>query len=264
MASSPRLSLVIPAYDEAARLPGFLESVRAYLDGPRSPGLYEVLVVDDGSRDGTARLVEAIAAEWPELRLLRQPTNCGKGAAVRRGVSEARGHAVLYADADGATPIEEEAKLRATLAAGADLAVASRMVAGTERVERAVHRAWIGRVFASVSRLVVPMTVRDPQCGFKMFRRAAARRLFPLTREDGYLLDTELLGLARRLGYRTAEVRVNWHEVAGSKVHLVHDVTRMLTGLYRVRRRVFALSGVAPARRSTAAVAVSAGRAWGA
>lgn len=237
---SASVSVVIPAYNEAGRLPAFLDDIRAHFDEAYGPG-YEVIVVDDGSRDGTAAMVEGRAAGWPALRLLRQPVNRGKGAAVRRGVLASDAARILYADADGATPIAQEARLRAAIEAGADLAAGSRLVRGQGNVvERTPHRAVIGRAYAGVTRLAVAMDVGDPQCGFKMFRREAAHRLMGLAREDGYLLDTEILGLAARLGLRAAEVGVDWHEVAGSKVNLVHDVVRMGSGLLRVRRRVAA------------------------
>jgi len=231
-----RFSLVIPAYNEARRLPPFLQTVRAYL--PSHYAAYEVLVVDDGSRDGLAAALEPWLAEWPQLRLLRHATNQGKGAAVRTGMLAAQGECVLFADADGATPIAEEARLRAALAAGADVAVGSRLLPaeGVTR-RRTMGRGLLGRLFSAFSRRLLRLTVRDTQCGFKMFRRPAARRIFERIAEPGYLFDLEVLLLAAQLGCRVVEVPIDWHDVAGSHLHPIRDFGRILGDLWRIRRR---------------------------
>jgi glycosyltransferase involved in cell wall biosynthesis len=146
------LSLILPAYNEALRLPPFLASVRAWLDG-HYPGRYEVLVVDDGGHDGLLAVLEQQAAGWPQLRWLRHPQNLGKGAAVRTGILAAEGELLLFADADGATPIAEEARLAAAIRAGADVAVGSRLISdpGAER-SRVMSRALGGRLFAGLAR----------------------------------------------------------------------------------------------------------------
>ena len=237
-AAGLEVSVVIPAYNESARLPTYLGEVRSYLTsvfGAR----YEVIIVDDGSRDGTAHLLEAWGADWPQLRALRHPTNRGKGAAVRTGVLAARGEVILFADADGSTPIGEEVKLRTELAAGADLAVGSRLLpsAGTV-VSRPLHRGLAGRLFALLAWAVLRLPVRDTQCGFKMFRREAGRRLFLACDEPGYLFDLHILALARRYRLRTAEVAVHWEDRPGSKVDLLRDPWRMLLGLVTLRARI--------------------------
>ena len=239
------LSLVIPALDEARRLPPYLQSVRAYLDGSfRQP--YEVIVVDDGSRDDTAMIVEHLAAEWPQLRLLRHSKNEGKGAAVRTGVLAASGEFVLFADADGATPIEEHARLAAAIAADhdygymvpADVAVGSRLAADPAvRRSRRWYRGLTGKLFAFVARRVLRIPVLDTQCGFKMFRAAAGRRLFTALTETRYLFDLELLVLARRFGLRVVEVPIRWHEVPGGHLRPLRELPRIIAGLWRLRRR---------------------------
>jgi dolichyl-phosphate beta-glucosyltransferase len=154
-------------------------------------------------------------------------------------VQAARGDRVLFADADGATPIEEEQKLTAALATGVELAVGSRLTADSQVVrQRTWRRAVVGRLFAAVARRAFALSVHDTQCGFKMFRHGPAQRLFALSQEDGYLFDIEILALARRLGYRVAEVSINWADRPGSRLSLWRDARLILAGLRRVHRRL--------------------------
>jgi dolichyl-phosphate beta-glucosyltransferase len=198
------LSVILPAYNEAARLPPHLTAVREYLQA-RYPDRHEVIVVDDGSGDGLAAILDGLAAGWPQLRVLRHARNQGKGGAVRTGMLAADGELLLFSDADGATPIKEESRLAAAILAGADLAVGSRLLsASTARRSRTWIRGLAGRSFAAVARRLLCLSVRDTQCGFKMFRRDAGRRLFSLLHERRYLFDLEVLATANRLGYRTA------------------------------------------------------------
>ena len=232
------LSVILPAYNESRRLPPYLGSVRRHLD-ERYPGGYEVIVVDDGSRDGLSEALTPLAADWPELAVMGHRVNRGKGAAVRTGMLAARGRLLLFADADGATPIDQEVKLSAAIQAGADVAVGSRLIAGEEVTRRRTRgRAVVGRLFAGLARRWLRVSVRDTQCGFKMFRREAGRSLFSLGRESGYLFDLELLVLARRLGYRVAEVPINWADVPGGHLSLARELGRILLGLWRLRRRL--------------------------
>jgi dolichyl-phosphate beta-glucosyltransferase len=235
------LSLVIPAFNEQDRLGPFLANVRAYLDAAR-PASYEVIVVDDGSHDETSRLVVRTGARWPELRLLRHSGNKGKGQAVRTGVLASAGRRVLFADADGATPIAEEAKLSAALDAGTIVAVGSRCLPAPEvQRSRLWRRAVAGCLFARTARAAIGITIIDTQCGFKMFDGPCGRELFADSQENGYLLDVELLALAARRDYDVVEVAVNWAERPGSKVCLVRDSARMLRDLWRLRRRLRAM-----------------------
>jgi dolichyl-phosphate beta-glucosyltransferase len=200
---------------------------------------YEVIVVDDGSDDGVLEMIERMMPSWSQLRALRYESNRGKGAAVRLGMLAGIGELLLFTDADGATPISEERKLRAAIEAGAHIAIGSRLVPSGETNQR---RKWPRRLggwlFSRSVHSLVDVPVRDTQCGFKMFRRQVGLRLFGLCNEDGYLFDVFVLRLAVRLGYRIAEVDVNWHEVAGSKVRLLRDSYKMLRQLYRLERRV--------------------------
>lgn len=230
-----RLSLVLPAFNEAQRLPPYLADVRAYLDR-NHPGVYEVIVVDDGSTDATPDFLRRAAGDWPALRPIRQARNLGKGAAVRTGVLASRGELVLFADADGATPIDQERPLREAICRGADVAAGSRLVAGEGLTRsRNVVRSWIGRAFAQLARRMLHLPVRDTQCGFKMFRGESARILFADVSETGYLFDLEVLVLAERLGLSVAEVPVNWREIPGAHFRLVRAVPQILGGLWRLR-----------------------------
>jgi dolichyl-phosphate beta-glucosyltransferase len=227
----PRWSVVIPAYNEAARLPTYLKEVQAYFEGRDES--YEAIVVDDGSRDGTADRVREVAAGRPGVIVHALDRNRGKGHAVRAGMARAVG--------DGATPIAEVARLEAAVAAGADLAVGSRVLedpAVTRDVR--VHRQLSGHVFNFLLRRLGVAPVLDTQCGFKLFRGAAAAALFPQVTTDGFGFDVELLMLARRGGFRVAEVAVNWADQPGSKVRVLREGPRMLLEVLAVRRRLAA------------------------
>jgi dolichyl-phosphate beta-glucosyltransferase len=236
--AGPALSLVIPAYNEARRLPPYLASIRVYLDRAYAGG-YEVLVVDDGSSDDLSEIIGRLAADWPQLRCIRHPENRGKGAAVRTGMLAARGELLLFADADGATPIDEEARLAAAIRAGADLAVGSRLLSDAEhRCRRPWFRRLAGWTFAATARRLLRLPVRDTQCGFKMFRREAGQMIFAAAVEPRFLFDLEVLSLAQRFGYRIVEIPINWTEVPGGQFSLVGEFPRVLAGLLRLRRRL--------------------------
>jgi len=232
---TPRWSVVIPAFNEAHRLPPFLEKVVAYFEGRDEP--YEVIVVDDGSTDGTAELVEA--RDLATVRVLRLPANAGKGSAVRAGMLAARGAYRLFADADGATPIEELKRLEPVLVAGADVVIGSRVLVdpGVSVTTRS-HCVAAGRLF---NWLVARMGLRgiaDSQCGFKAFTAPAAARLFDALATEGFGFDVELLLRARAAGCRIVEVPVNWADQAGSKVGVLRHGPGMLWQIVQARRRV--------------------------
>ena len=230
----PALSVVIPAYDEARRLGPTLDRVAAYL---AARGLdAEVLVVDDGSTDATAEVVRSHPALG--LRLLAQPENRGKGAALRRGVAESRGARVLLCDADLSTPIEELPALERRLDAGADLAIGSRALPDSDvRVHQPLYRELMGKTFNLIIRLLGVRGLRDTQCGFKLLDGDVARRLFAELRTDRYAYDVELVWLARRHGYRVDEVGVTWIDSPDSRVHPVFDSTAMLRDVVLMRWR---------------------------
>ena len=214
--SEPPLSVVIPAYNEAARLEPTLRRVMDYLR-EREPAA-EIVVVDDGSTDGTAALARSVGVDWPALRVIELGENRGKGAAVRAGMVAARGAQVLFTDADLATPIDQLGRLRASLAEGNDIAIASRAVDGADvQVRQRFPRELIGRTFNWIARAAGVGAIRDTQCGFKLFTREAAHDLFGRATVDGFAFDVEVLLLARG-SYRVAEVPVVWLHVEESKV----------------------------------------------
>lgn len=229
------LSVVIPAYNEEARVGGTLARMTAWLDGRGED--YEILVVDDGSRDTTARVVEEAARRQPRVRLLSLPANRGKGAAVRTGVLASRGGEVLFSDADLATPIEELAKLRAELARGHDIAIGSRALPGADiRVRQHRVRELMGKTFNVIVRSLVGGAIRDTQCGFKLFRGDVARELFAASRVDGFAFDVEILLLARPR-YKVAEVPVVWRHVEESRVSPGIDAAHMFVDVLRLKLR---------------------------
>jgi dolichyl-phosphate beta-glucosyltransferase len=229
-------SVVIPAFNEARRLPPYLEEIITYFEGRGAA--YEVIVVDDGSRDGTAHLVREVAGPAP-VRVIPLAGNEGKGAAVRHGMLAAVGAYRMFADADGATPIGELKRLEAALAAGADVAIGSRTVPdpGVAVVARS-HRVVAGRMFNGlVARLGLP-DVGDSQCGFKAFTARAAEAIFGKLRTRGFGFDVEVLMLARWYGFRVAEVAVNWSDKPGSKVGVFKTGPGMLWEILRARVRM--------------------------
>jgi len=234
-----RWSIVIPAYNEAKRLPRYLREVVGYFDGRDEP--YEVVVVDDGSVDDTAAVVQELAQTHPCVVLVRFPENGGKGHAVRAGMLHARGALRLMTDADGATPIVEVKRLETALSAGADFVAGSR-ARPDPSVERQTrfHRRVAGNVFNLIARALGAGDVVDTQCGFKLFRGPVADDLFGSLRTQGFAFDVELLFLARQRGYRVVEVAVNWADQPGSKVgvmrHGLTMVCEMLAARWRLAR----------------------------
>ena len=197
---------------------------------------YEVIVVDDGSCDATPLIVESLAGENAHLKLIRLPENRGKGHAVKAGMLAARGSLRLFADADGATPIEELERLKAAINGGADVAIASRALKGDGiTVSDTLHRKFMGTVYNLIVRTLAVRGIHDTQCGFKLFTEKAAAALFPLQRIDDFGFDVELLFLAGKQGFRIAEVPVNWTDIKGTKVKIFKDSLRMLTDVIRVR-----------------------------
>jgi dolichyl-phosphate beta-glucosyltransferase len=214
--TAPSLSVVVPAYNEAPRLPGTLASVRAYLRGLGRE--HEIVVVDDGSTDATADVARAAG---DDVRVLRHETNRGKGYAVRRGMLAATGARRLMTDADLSTPIEELAKLEAHIERGFDIAIASRAVAGARiEVHQPAYREAMGRLFNVLVQGLLLRGLADTQCGFKLFTARAAEAAFLRCRLDGFSFDVEALYVARHRGLRIAEVPVTWRNDAATRVGL--------------------------------------------
>ena len=229
------LSIVIPAYNEERRLPQTLDRILEWA-GQRSFALLELIVVDDGSRDGTASAVEKFREAHPTVRLLRNPGNRGKGYAIRHGMQEARGEWILYTDADLSTPITEIATLHAAAVQHrADIAIGSRALnRALVEVHQPAFREYSGRFFNLVMRAATDLQFRDTQCGFKLFRSEAAKKIFPLQKQDGFSFDVEDLVIAKKLGLQAIEVPVRWSNVEGTKVRFSQGL-KSFTDLLQIR-----------------------------
>lgn len=234
-----RVSVVIPAFNEARRLPPYLDSIREYCSKVFGE-FYEVIVVDDGGTDGIFHeYLAPLASQWKQLVVIRHRMNQGKGAAVRTGILSSSGDYILFADADGSTPIGEEAKLRLAIEGGKDIAVGSRIGSGEVRATRiTVTRSLAAWAFEKLVQIYTQLPIRDTQCGFKMFRRGVAIDIFSVCFERGYLFDVFVLRFAVLRGYSIDDVEVDWHDVPGSKVRAVRDSLSMWYGLHRINRNM--------------------------
>ncbi|MCX7925649.1 MAG: glycosyltransferase family 2 protein [Fimbriimonadales bacterium] len=231
---APRLSVVIPAYNEETRIERTLQRVVEYLNARGDS--YEILVVSDGSTDATEAIVQRFAQAHPQVQLLAYQPNQGKGYAVRYGILRARGEWILFSDADLATPIEELEKLEPYLKQGYPVAIGSRPLRESQLVVRQpFYREMAGRAFNKAVQLLAVRGIHDTQCGFKLFTREAAQEIFSRCRLNGFSFDFEALYYAQRLGYPIAEVPIRWMHQEGSKVRLLRDGLRMLRDLVWLR-----------------------------
>ncbi len=238
--SAPAYSVVIPAYNESQRIGASLERILQYL--AEAGWDAEVVVVNDGSRDDTAALVQRYVERDPRVRLLHNPGNRGKGYSVRHGMLHARGELLIFSDADLSSPIAECARLAAAIRQGAEVAIGSRWMRPELQTERQpLYRQFFGRIFNLLLRLVLGLKYKDTQCGLKAFTRHAAMEIFPRQRIERWGFDPELLFLARRLGLRVAEVPVAWAHDERSKINPLVDGLKMFLEMLRVRW--YALSG---------------------
>jgi glycosyltransferase involved in cell wall biosynthesis len=244
------LSIIIPAFDEERRLPKTIERVLSYLE--TRPLRAEIIVVDDGSSDGTIRIVEEYEKEYPAVRLISNGRNRGKGFSVRHGMLEARGEIALFTDADLSTPIEEADKLISALREkNYDGAIGSRAVdRSLIEVRQSALRELAGILFNRLVRSIAGIEFSDTQCGFKAFRRERARILFEQQRIERFGFDPEILFLAKRHGLRVAEIPVRWSHDAATKVRVVSDGLRMFLELLVIRWN--SLKGFYPRNYETA------------
>lgn len=231
----PQLSVVIPAYNEEERLPPTLHAVHAWLSA--QPLSYEILVVDDGSTDGTREVVRGLARELPNLGLIESAPNHGKGHVVKQGMLTARGRLRLFMDADGSTPLTQLPALLAALDAGADIAIGSRRAEGAAFT---VAPAWYRRIWSRLANRVVRAGlidgILDTQCGFKLFTAEAAEAIFRRARTPGWAFDLEALALATRLGLRVTEVPVIWTDDRRSRINPIRDAVKITLEFLRIRR----------------------------
>jgi dolichyl-phosphate beta-glucosyltransferase len=232
-ATNPDLSIIIPAYNEEVRLPAALEQIAAYIQACGRET--EVLVVDDGSRDGTAAVAEYFQIKIPSLRIISNGINRGKGYSVRHGIQEARGRIALFTDADLSAPIEEAGKLIDALETN-DVAIGSRAL---DRSLISVHespfREFAGIVFNTIVRLILWLTFLDTQCGFKAFCRERCRIIFEQQTIERFGFDPELLYLARHHGLRVVEIPVRWGHSPATKVSMLRDSMQMFLDVFTIR-----------------------------
>jgi dolichyl-phosphate beta-glucosyltransferase len=227
-------SIIIPAYNEGARVGATLDKVLAHVTEQGWDA--EIVVVDDGSCDNTVEIIRGYAEKNPRLRLLQNPGNRGKGYSVRNGMLQARGELLLFSDADLSSPIEEADKLFAAMAGGADIAIGSRWLRRDLQTQRQpLYRQLFGRVFNLMLRMVLGLRFKDTQCGFKAFTRSSAKTIFPLQRIERWGFDPELLYLARKKGFKVAEVPVEWAHREGTRISPLRDGTRMFLEMLKIR-----------------------------
>lgn len=229
----PKLSIVIPAFNEEKRLPATLERIANYIN--RSGRTAEVIVVDDGSADGTSGVAESFREKFSDLRVISNGRNRGKGYSVRHGFTESRGEIVLFTDADLSAPIEETDKLLARMD-GNDVAIGSRAV-NRELIEihESKFRELAGIIFNRIVRLILRLPFVDTQCGFKMFRREKCKIIFEQQTIERFGFDPELLYLARHHGLRTTEVAVRWAHSPATKVNMLRDSVQMFLDVVIIR-----------------------------
>jgi len=227
-------SIILPAFNEGSRIGPGLEKALAYV---RQQGwVVEIIVVNDGSRDDTADVVRGFMAQAPELRLVENPGNHGKGYSVRNGMLHARGQVLLFSDADFSSPVEEASKLIAALDAGADVAFGSRwLLAETQTKRQSLLRQFVGRAYNLLMRLTLGLPYKDTQCGFKAFTRQAAEVIFTRQQIEGWGFDPEILYIARKFKLKLTEVPVEWANDDRSKVNPLVDGVKMFFELLRIR-----------------------------
>jgi glycosyltransferase involved in cell wall biosynthesis len=227
-------SVVIPAYNESARIGSSLEKILACV-AARGWDM-EIVVVNDGSTDSTAEIVRSYMARSPRIRLVENPGNRGKGYSVRNGMLRGGGDILLFSDADLSSPIEEAGKLFEAIHQGADVAIGSRWVNPKLQVRKQpLHRRVLGRMFNLALRLVLGLQFHDTQCGFKAFTRRAAHLIFPLQNVERWGFDPELLYLARKFGLTMVEVPVTWSHREGTRISPLRDGLRMVAEMITIR-----------------------------
>jgi len=231
--SAFQLSIIVPSFNEEVRLPASLHLIAAYVSSANRST--EVLVVDDGSKDRTAEAAASFADRIPNLRVLRNGENRGKGYSVRHGMQEARGEYVLFSDADLSAPIEEADKLLSALRQY-DIAIGSRALnRDLIDVHESLFREFAGIIFNRIVRIVLWLPFVDTQCGFKAFRREPCRIIFEQQRIERFGFDPELLYLARHHGLKATEIPVRWSHSPATKINMMRDSIQMFVDVFTIR-----------------------------
>lgn len=232
--ASPQLSIVIPAYNESARIEQTLDRVMSCVEAQGWDA--EVLVVDDGSTDSTPAIIHRWMEKYPRLKLIQNPGNKGKGYSVRNGLLQASGEVVMFTDADLSAPMEEAELLMAAIADGADVAIGSRWMDRTRQtIHQPLYRRFFGRCFNWVTRTIMGLPFKDTQCGFKAFRHDVAQVIFRLQRIERWGFDPEILFISRKLGYEIREVPVTWGHDERSRMSYLRDGMKMLEEMAIIR-----------------------------
>lgn len=227
----PELSIIIPAYNEESRLGNTLKLITAYLKNTTFH--FEIIVSDDGSKDRTID----VAQKFSCVRVISDGINRGKGAAVRRGMLEAKGDIRLFTDADLSTPIYELEKLLRFIKDGYDVCIGSRAVDyRLIKKHQPFYREFMGKTFNKIVQLLVVKGIRDTQCGFKCFRERAAIEIFSRAKIDGFSFDVELLYLANKLNFKIKEVGVEWYNDERTTVSPIRDSIKMFAEILKIRR----------------------------
>jgi dolichyl-phosphate beta-glucosyltransferase len=228
---APLVSIIIPAYNEAKRLPATLDSILAWMRTMSDP--IELVIVENGSQDETTRVAQSYQDKFPLYQLLHSIK--GKGAAVQTGILHSQGVYLFICDSDLSMPIEEVEKFLSCCRAGADIAIGSREAHGAVRYNEPAYRHLMGRVFNTIVRIAAIPRLQDTQCGFKMFRQDAAKQIFSQLRITGWAFDVEALYLAGKQGYSIVEVPIDWYFNPDSRVDPIRDMWRMLSDLLKIR-----------------------------
>jgi len=229
------VSIIIPAYNEEKRLGKTLEKIYSYF---KDKGInFEIIVVDDGSRDGTVNLVKNFSIDHPEVKLRCHPHNKGKGAAVKTGVLTAEGNVILFTDADLSTPIEEFEKLKDAIDRGYDIAIGSRGIESSKVIlPQPWYRRYIGKIFPYLVRIIIMADIKDTQCGFKLFKKNAGIKLFKELKAEGFAFDVEILARGKKEHLKIAEIGVLWYNSPESKVSMLKSPLKMLLELNKIKR----------------------------
>jgi len=229
----PYLSVVIPAYNEEKRIGNTLEQIMRYLN--QKPWDWDIVLVDDGSKDRTVEIAQKAITD-SRLKILKNIENLGKGASIRKGMLSAKGKFRLFSDADLSTPIEELEKILPYTEKDYGVAIGSRALKESQlEVRQPFYREWMGRIFNCFVRLFVIGSIKDTQCGFKVFTAEAAESIFRVQRLSGFAFDVEVLFLARKKGFKIKEVPVRWINSPASKVHPIKDSVKMFIDILKVR-----------------------------